>query len=176
MPTMFKDKTEIPPFLLSIRIYGKNLHNFLIDLGDSCNVMPFSIAQRLGVTPQPSNQVVIQLDKTKVKFIGVLKDVQIQLTVNPHIQDIIDIQVVNIPETYGLLLSREWTKCLRWWFSIDFTQLWLPWKGLNNQIKIDVEPKLKKMITEYNAPNEVAFLQTELASYKVMALDTISTT
>ena len=51
-----------------------------------------------------------------------------------------------------------------------------PWKGLNNQIKIDAEPKLKKMITEYNAPNEVAFLQIELGSYKVMALDTISTT
>ena len=59
MPTMFKDKIEIPPFLLSIRIYGKNLHNCLIDLGASCNVMPFSIAQRLGVTPQQSNRVVI---------------------------------------------------------------------------------------------------------------------
>ena len=31
MPTMFKDKVEVPPFLLSIRIYGKNLHNCLID-------------------------------------------------------------------------------------------------------------------------------------------------
>ena len=31
MPTMFKDKVEVPPFLLSIRIYGKNIHNFLID-------------------------------------------------------------------------------------------------------------------------------------------------
>ena len=65
MPTMFKDKTKIPPFLLSIRIFRKNLHNCLIDLGASCNVMPFSIAQRLGVTPQPSNRVVIQLDKNR---------------------------------------------------------------------------------------------------------------
>ena len=32
------------------------------------------------------------------------------------------------------------------------------------------------MITEYNAPNEVAFLETELGSYKVMALGTTSTT
>ena len=83
MPTMFKDKVEVPPFLLSIRIYGKNLHNFLIDLGASCNVIPLSIAQRLGVNPQPSNQVVIHLDKIKVKVIGVLKDVRIQLIVDP---------------------------------------------------------------------------------------------
>ena len=42
MPTMFKDKVEVPPFLLNIRIYGKNLHNFLIDSGASCNVMLLS--------------------------------------------------------------------------------------------------------------------------------------
>ena len=40
MPTIFKDKVEVAPFFLSIRIYGKNLHNFLIDLGASYNVMP----------------------------------------------------------------------------------------------------------------------------------------
>ena len=55
----------------------------------------------------------IQLDKTKVKFIGVLKYVWIQLTVNPWIQNVIDIHVVDILETYGLLLSREWMTCLR---------------------------------------------------------------
>ena len=73
-----------------------------------------------------------------------LKDVWIQLTVDPQIQDIIDIDVVEIPKEYRFLLSREWTKCLRGCFSIDFTQLWFPRKGLNNQIKIDAEPKLKK--------------------------------
>ena len=45
MPTIFKDKVEVPLSFLSIRIYGKNLHNFLIDLGASCNVMPLSIGK-----------------------------------------------------------------------------------------------------------------------------------
>ena len=106
------------------------------------------ISQRLGVVPQPMSRVVIQLDKTMVKVIGVLKDVHIQLTIEPKIQDIIDTHVVDILEMYRMLLSREWTKCLRGWFSTNFTQLSLPWKGLNNQIKIDVEPKLKMMITK----------------------------
>ena len=76
----------------------------------------------------------IELDKIEVKVIGVLKDVRIQLIADPQIQDIIDIHVVDIMETYELLLRREWKKYLRGWFSIE---LWLPWKGLNNQIKID---------------------------------------
>ena len=56
-----------------------------------------------------------------MKVIGVLKDIWIQLTFDPQIQDVIDIHVVDIPKTYGLLLSREWMKCLRGWFSTDFT-------------------------------------------------------
>ncbi len=63
--------------------------------------------------------------------------------------------------------------CLRGWFSTNFTQLCLPCKGLNNQIKIDVEPKLKIMITDYNALNKIAFLQSDLGSYKVMVLDMV---
>lgn len=31
MPTMYKEKGEVPPFSLSLRIFGKNLHNCLID-------------------------------------------------------------------------------------------------------------------------------------------------
>ena len=51
MPTMFKDKVEVPPFFLSIRIFGKNLHNCLIDSRASHNVMPLLIVQGLGVNP-----------------------------------------------------------------------------------------------------------------------------
>ena len=56
--------------------------------------------------------------------------------------------MLDILETYGILLRKEWKKPLRGWFAMDFTQLWLPWKGLNNQIKIDAEQKLKIMIIE----------------------------
>ena len=51
MPTVYKDKDKVPPFLLRIRVFGKNLHNCLIDSRASCNVMQLSIAKRLGVTP-----------------------------------------------------------------------------------------------------------------------------
>ena len=113
MLTMFKDKMEIPPFLLSIQIFRKHHHNCLIYSSSSCNIMPFSISWKLGVTPHPTNQVLIQLDKIALKVIRVLKYVCIQLTTNSHIQDVIDIHVVDIPKTYGILFRREWTKFLR---------------------------------------------------------------
>ena len=99
------------------------MHNFLIDFGASCNVIRLIISQRLGVVPQPISRVVIQLDKIEFKVISMLKDVCIQLTTYHKIQDIIEIHVADIHEMYEMLLSEEWTKCLRGWFSTDFTQL-----------------------------------------------------
>ena len=58
------------------------------------------------------------MDKKKVKVIGMLKDVKIQLTVNLWIQHVIDIHVIDILETSDL--RREWTKFLRGWFSMNF--------------------------------------------------------
>lgn len=68
--------------------------------------MPLSISQNLGVTPQPTNQIVIQFDKIEVNVIRLLKAVHIQLTIDPRIQDIINIHVIEFLEIYDLLLTR----------------------------------------------------------------------
>ncbi|XP_059078030.1 uncharacterized protein LOC131876608 [Cryptomeria japonica] len=105
---------ENPPFLLNLKICGNNLHNYLVDLGASGNLMLYSICQKLGLNLMRVNRKMVQLDKTEVNVIEELKDVYIELGVDPHISYYIDIQVVDIPE------------------------------GVSNQIWIDNEPKLKK--------------------------------
>jgi hypothetical protein len=45
--------------------------------------MPLLIAQSLGVTSEAFKKIVIQLNKMEVKVISFLKDVQIQLTLDP---------------------------------------------------------------------------------------------
>jgi hypothetical protein len=61
---------------------------------------------------------IIQLDRTKVKVIGELKDVMIQIASNPKFHQVIDIIIVDIPEAYGMLLSRDWSEKLHGYFSI----------------------------------------------------------
>lgn len=65
-----------------------------------------------------------------------------------------------------MLLSRDWSKTLGGYFSMYFTYLWLPWKGFSNQIQIDSEPRLTKMITNYGTTNEVAYFEVRLRVYK----------
>jgi hypothetical protein len=89
-----------------------NVHNCLVDSGDSNNVMSIAVYQKLGVTLHKTTTRIIQPDKYYVKVIVELKQIQITLATNPWICQIIDIVVLDILEAYGMLLSRDWSNML----------------------------------------------------------------
>ena len=74
--------------------------------GASSNVMPLSICKKINGQPTPSPSRIIQLDRYVVKVIGEMKDVLIWLYIDPRVCQFIDIMVIDIPEAYGLILSR----------------------------------------------------------------------
>jgi hypothetical protein len=61
----------------------------------------------------------------------------IRMATHPKFVQVIDIIVVDIPEAYGLLLSRYWSEKLNGYFSMDWAHLWFPLKGHANMIRID---------------------------------------
>ena len=76
-----------------------------------------------------SKTKIIQLDKSYVKVFEELKDVLIRLSSNSKVHQTIDIIVVDIPKTYGVILSRDRSAKLNGYFSTDWSHLWLPYKG-----------------------------------------------
>lgn len=48
-----------------------------------------------------------------------MNEVLIRFPSNPKVFQIIDILVTNIPEFYGLILSRDWSKKLNGYFATD---------------------------------------------------------
>ena len=67
---------------------------------------------------------------------------------------VIDVIVVDNPEAYGVILSRDWSVKLNRYFATDWSHLWLPFKGQPNKIKIDCERYMKHTVTDLNDPNE----------------------
>lgn len=57
---------------------------------------------------------------------------------------------------------------------LNLFYIWLPWKGVSNQIRINSEPKLKKLVTDYGAPNEVAYFEVSQGVYRVNEILTVS--
>jgi hypothetical protein len=159
-------KSQVPPFLLTYEIFNFNVHNCLADSGASSNIIPFSICQKINIVLQITRTRIIQLDRTNVKVKGELKDVLIILSFDPRVHQMIDIVVVDIPESYGLLLSRDWLEKLQGYFAIDWSHLWFPYKGKENQIRVNSEAHMKHTVTELEGKNEpISFSHSVLGNY-----------
>ena len=63
------------------------------------------------------------MDRMNVKVVGEMEDVLIRLYSNDKVCQFIDIVVADIPEAYGLLLSRDWLAKLSGYFSSDWSHL-----------------------------------------------------
>ena len=83
-----------------------------------------------------------------MKVIGEIEDVLIRLSIDERVCKYIDIVVADIPDVYGLVLSRDWLAWLEGYFASDWSHLWLPHKGSPNQIKILREPHMKHNVTQ----------------------------
>ena len=100
-------KSTTPPFLLTFEIFNRNVHNCMIDFGASSNVMPYPVCKKLNAKPTPCEIQISQLVRSKVKIVGELKGVMIRMGTNPQIFQVIDIVVADIPDVYGIFLSRD---------------------------------------------------------------------
>ena len=56
-----KSRSQTPPFLLTFEIFNRNVHNCLVDSGDSSNVMPYSICKKINAQPKICKTNIIQL-------------------------------------------------------------------------------------------------------------------
>ena len=109
---------------------------------------------------------IIQLDKSHVKVFRELKDVLIRLSSNSKVHQSIDIIIVDIPETYGVTLSRDWSAKLNGYFSTNWSHLWLPYKGQPNKIKVDRENYMKHTVIDVNDSNKmVMFSRSNLGNF-----------
>jgi hypothetical protein len=52
------------------------------------------------------------IDSRRVKVLGVCEDVEVFLNYFPHINILMDIVVIDVPDAWGRLLSRSWSTAL----------------------------------------------------------------
>ena len=99
--------------------------------------MSYSVCKKLNEKPHICKTRIIQLDRSNVKVVGELKYVLILLSSKSKVHQTIDIIVVDIPEAYGMVHSRDWSAKLNGYFVTDWSHLWIPYKGQPNKIKVE---------------------------------------
>jgi hypothetical protein len=144
------------------------VHDCLAKSGASLNIMPYSVCLQINLQPQKSAIQIVQLDRTRVKVLGELKDVLIRLSSNSKVFQIIDVIVVDITDAHGLILSRYWSKKLHGYFSTDWSLLWLPYNGKPNQIHVNRVKHMKHNVTYLDGENEpVSFANNIVENYSI---------
>ena len=101
----------------------------MVDLGASSNVMPLSVCKKLNATWETYPIQIVQLDGSKVKVVGRLRNVLLRLFADPRIHQTIDIVIAYIQDTYGMWLSRDWSEKIKGYFATDWSHLWFPLNG-----------------------------------------------
>lgn len=106
------------------------------------------------------------MNRTKVQVLREINVVTIRLSAVARVAQRNYILIIDIPEFYGFILSRDWSKKLHGYISTDWSHMWLPYKGNPNQIKIDWEKHMTHTITEFEQENQpIAFNNNILGNY-----------
>jgi hypothetical protein len=97
-------KDTVAPFYITLTIFYHLLHNCMLDSGASHNVMPKAIMDKLGLKVTRPYGDLYSFDSRRVKCIGMIKDLVVNLARIPSKSILMDVVVADIPPKYGMLL------------------------------------------------------------------------
>jgi hypothetical protein len=120
-PHIENDKDSVAPFYITLTVHDHLLHNCMLDSGASHNLMPKIIMEKLGLQITRPYQDLYSFDSRKVKCLGMIKDLVVNLAQIPVKSILMDVVVVDVPAKYGMLLSRSWGAKLGGSVQLDMT-------------------------------------------------------
>ena len=80
----------------------------MLDFGASQNIMPKVVMERLALEITKPYKDMYSSDSSRVKCLGMIKDLCVNVAQVPTKNLVMDIVVADIPPKYGMLLSRSW--------------------------------------------------------------------
>ena len=92
----YQEGTNLP-FHISLNIHDQILHNAMLDFGASHNIMQKFVMERLGLEITKPYKDLYSFDSSRVKCLGLIKDMCFSLAQIPAKHLIMDIVVADIP-------------------------------------------------------------------------------
>jgi hypothetical protein len=120
---------EHPPFFMTLLMNNKSLNNCMLDSGVGANMMSLKVMQQLGLKVTRPYRNVCGFESRAIPTHGVIENVEVCLKEYPERVIHIDIVVVDVPDVWGMLLSRKFASMLGGTLEMDLTYVNIP---LNN--------------------------------------------
>jgi hypothetical protein len=120
------EQNEQTPFLTSLIIDDLCLHNCMLDFELSNNMTSLKVMNQLGIKVTGPYANVCRFESNGIKVYGLMKGLVVHLVDYPYFPIIMDVLVVDVPVTWGMILSREWDATLGRSLQIDLSYATIP--------------------------------------------------
>jgi hypothetical protein len=132
-PHIENTKDFVAPFHITLIVLDHLLHNCMLYFWASHNLMPNIIMDKLGLEITRPYQDPYLFDSRKVKCLGMIKDLVVNLAQIPVKSILMDIFIVDVPAKYDMLLSRSWGAKLGGSLQLEMTYAMIPF-SLDNSL------------------------------------------
>jgi len=112
---------DVPPFYVSFNVHDPIIHNEMLDSGESHNLMPKFIMDKLGSGITRPYKYLFSFDSIKAKCLGLIKDLVFSLSQITSKSIVMDIVIVDIPPNLGMIVSRSWATKLKHALQMDMS-------------------------------------------------------
>jgi len=156
------------PLFISLVVNDLLLHNCMLHSGAFANVMSLKVMNQLGLKISRPYKSVCAMDSREIKVCGLIEDLQVNLTVFPDISVLMDIVVIDVPDAWGILLSRKWAASLGGSLQRDLSYATIPTCN-NTFVTLHKEQEKKYRVEDPQDPlNEPLYEEKELGSFAIL--------
>jgi hypothetical protein len=155
------------PFFLSLLVNDFILHNCMLDSGATSNVMTKRVMEQLNLRISRPYHNICAMDSRTIEVHGLIKGLQVHLAAFPNIMIEMDIVVIDVPDTWGMLLNRKTTAYLGGNLQMDLTYATIPTpNGLTFRLNRELERKYH-VEDPRRKDNEIVYQEVEMGCYEI---------
>jgi len=107
-PHVEEQDPSTTPFYVTLVVHDLLLHKYMLDSGASHNLMPMLVMEQLGLQITRPYKDLYSFDSKRVQFLGMIKDLVVNLAHIPVKSVVMDIVVADNHARFDMLLSRSW--------------------------------------------------------------------
>jgi hypothetical protein len=117
-----------PPLFMTLAMNNKYLNNCMLDTSVGANMMSLKFMQQTGLKVTRPYRNVCGFESKAIPTHGVIENIEVQLKEFPEKTVHIDIIVFDVPDVWGMLLSRKFGAMIGGSLEMDLSFLQLPLK------------------------------------------------
>jgi hypothetical protein len=117
---------DYPPFFITLEVNNMWLNNCMLDSGASTNVMTLKVMKQLGLEITRPYGNVCGIDSKEIRVYGLIEDLLVHLARYLEIVIVMDVVVLDVLDTWGMILSRKWVATLGGTLHMDLSYATIP--------------------------------------------------